>query len=351
MNNYEHHLVDENITIKDALISLNLLRDENLTLFVISNNYKMVGTLTDGDIRRALLVGATIESKVNKFMFKNFLYLEEANVDLHIFKIARQKGINLLPLLDKSKNIKKIYDLKKIKSILPVDAILMAGGKGQRLMPLTLETPKPMLPLGEKPIIEHNIDRLISFGVENIYISVNYLAEKIEKHFGDGSSKGVTIRYIHEDKPLGTIGAIRNVEKYDNNTLLVMNSDLFTNINLETFFEDHILNNAAITVASIPYTVNIPYAIFKTEGQKILSFKEKPNNTHYANAGIYLMDKKVLSEIPENTFFNTTDLMNAILNNHEKIIHSPIYGYWIDIGQHEDYNKAKDIVKHLKDEQ
>lgn len=223
----------------------------------------------------------------------------------------------------------------------------MAGGLGKRLLPLTANTPKPMLPLGDKPIIEHNIDNLISYGVENIYISVSYLSEQIIDYFGNGQKKGVSINYIFEDKPLGTIGAVRNFDNYQNDHILVMNSDLFTNINFEKFFIEHTLENADITVATIPYEVAIPYAILEHDKNNVLAFKEKPHNTYFANAGIYLIKKEVLNYIPKNEFFNMTDLMQTILDKKQKLIHFPIYGYWIDIGQHADYQKAQEIVKHF----
>ncbi len=345
--NENNHIISPQKTIKEALIRLNSITDQNLTLFVVNDNGQMVGTLTDGDIRRALIKNAKIDSLVSQFMQKDFHYLEKNNFNIKIFQKIRSLGIKLLPLLDDNKKIIKIYDLNKIKSVIPVDAIIMAGGKGQRLLPLTTETPKPMLPLGNKPIIEHNIDRLISFGIENIYISVNYLASKIINYFNDGSTKGIKIKYIREDKPLGTAGALRNINDYYHNNLLIMNSDLFTNINFEAFYIDHLTTMADMTIASIPYNVNIPYAIFETQGNKILSFKEKPQNTYYANAGVYLLKKELLSEIPKNEFYNITDLMEKLLKQRKKIVHSTIYGYWIDIGQHSDYERAKEIVKHL----
>jgi NDP-sugar pyrophosphorylase family protein len=216
------------------------------------------------------------------------------------------------------------------------------------LRPLTDKTPKPMLPLGGKPIIEHNIDRLISFGIENITISVRYLSEQIINYFGDGTSKGISIDYIEEDVPLGTIGCVAKIDQIDQDAIIVLNSDVFTNIDFEDFYLDFEKENADMAVASIPYSVDIPYAIMELRENNITSFKEKPKNTYYANAGIYLINKQSLKHIPRNSFFNATDLMDCILANHGKLIHRPITGYWIDIGKHDDYNKAKEIIRHLE---
>jgi NDP-sugar pyrophosphorylase family protein len=204
-----------------------------------------------------------------------------------------------------------------------------------------------MLPLGNKPIIEHNIDRLISFGIETITISVRYLSDQIINYFGDGIAKGISINYIEEDAPLGTIGCLAQIDKIDQQDILVLNSDVFTNIDFEDFYIAFENANADMAVASIPYSVDIPYAIMELNDICITSFEEKPKNTYYANAGIYLFKKECVDLIPKNTFFNATDLMNIIMSTNGKLIHSPITGYWIDIGKHDDYNKAKEIIRHL----
>jgi NDP-sugar pyrophosphorylase family protein len=268
---------------------------------------------------------------------------------INVSEIQRLKkeGIKVLPKLNDAGKIEKVYDLIRLTSVLPVHAVIMAGGRGERLRPLTDNTPKPMLLLGNKPIIEHNIDRLISFGIEKITISVRYLSEQIINYFKDGSSKGISIDYINENAPLGTIGCLSLIKNIEHDAVLILNSDLFTSINFEDFYLNFVNENADIAVASIPYSVDIPYAIMELNENRIISFQEKPKNTYYANAGIYLIKKERIDLIPKNTFFNTTDLMERIIANKGKLIHSPITGYWIDIGKHDDYNKAKEIIRHL----
>lgn len=345
MKNIQAHIIHQSASIIEALAQINKL-DPALTLFAVNDQNQLKGTLTDGDIRRGFLSGKTLDDTVDKFITKKFHFL---NNDIDVYKIRKLKsdGIMLLPELNDKMEIIKVYDLHKLHSVLPVDAVIMAGGRGKRLKPLTDNVPKPMLKIGNKPIIEYNIDRLISYGVEIIYISVNYLKEQIIDCFGDGSEKGVTIRYIEEDKPLGTVGALSLVEKFKHDVLLT-NSDLFTNIDYEDFYLAFHYQQADMAIASVPYTVNIPYAILEEEENIIKRIKEKPSNTHYANAGIYLLRKELINEIPKNIFSNMTDLIQVTIYNNKKIIHNPLIGYWIDIGKKEDLDKAKEIVKHLK---
>jgi dTDP-glucose pyrophosphorylase len=345
MKNFTQHIIQDNITILGALNFLNKLTD-TLTLFVIDNNKKLIGTLTDGDIRRGFVEGLKLDDNIKHFMSKSFYYINNG-VDPRKIKEIKKDEIELLPVLNEKNEIIKVYNLKRLKSVLPADAVIMAGGRGERLRPLTDNTPKPMLKLGEKPIIEYSIDRLIEFGIENIYITIHYLGNQIKEYFGDGSQKGIKIKYIEEDKPLGTIGVLSHINDFTNDTILLINSDLFTNIDYEDFFLAFQNESADMAVASIPYTVNIPYAILEKTGSRVYSFKEKPINTHYANAGIYLLKTVLINLIPQNTFFNSTNLMQKVMDANLKLIHNPIIGYWIDIGKHEDYMKAQEIIKHI----
>lgn len=346
MTNFQRHIINQSETILKAFELLNHV-PETLTLFAVNDAGIMVGTLTDGDVRRGFLAGKTLNSKVRDFIKTDFKALSKTMDPKEILSIKKQ-GIRLLPVLNDDGTIKKVIDLHRTKTILPVDAVIMAGGKGERLRPLTNNTPKPMLPLGDKPIIEHNIDRLIAYGIRNIYISVNYLAEQIIDYFGDGSSKGINIRYLHEEYFLGTIGSVSMVSEFANPYVLVMNSDLFTDIDFEDLYLNQVRNEADLSVASIPYTVNIPFGIMIRENGQVIGVKEKPSNTHYANAGVYLMKTELSKRIPKETYYNATDLIEDCIKSEGKVIDNPITGYWIDIGRHEEYKKAKEIVKHIK---
>lgn len=223
----------------------------------------------------------------------------------------------------------------------------MAGGKGERLRPLTEKTPKPLLEVGGKCIIDHNIDRLISYGVEHINVTVNYLAEQLEEHFA-APRNGVQVRTFREPKFLGTIGSIKFVDTFYNDTILVMNSDLFTNIDYEDFFLHFQQNDAEMSVAAVPYNISIELGILDLDGRNIKGLLEKPKYNYYANAGIYLIKKRALAEIPEDTFFHATHLVEKLIAQGKKVIRYPLNGTWIDIGTPQEYQKAKDLVKHLK---
>lgn len=341
------HIISKNKTLLEALTQINGLSSEPLVLFVVDDNNCMVGTLTDGDSRRALIAGASVYDKTEQIMHRKFNYLSLNDID-NVKKIKRQKELQmkLVPVLDDNMHIVDVIDLFKYKTRLPIDAVLMAGGKGERLRPLTDKTPKPLLPVGGKAIIDHNIDRLISYGVKHISVTVNYLHEQIETHYAE-EHNGVKINCYREPKFLGTIGSILFVEQFYNDTILVMNSDLFTNIDYEDFYIHFHENDADMSVAAVPYNISIPYGILDLEGRNIKGLLEKPQYNYYANAGIYLIKRRALNEIPKNQFFNATDLIEKLISENKKVIRYPLNGTWIDIGNPQEYQKANDLVKHI----
>lgn len=347
----ENLLIHKDKTILEALQQLNgilyISHISRLILFVVDDNQSILGSLTDGDIRRSLVNTADLNLKAGTICNKEFVfeYEKPGFLDLQTY---RKRDIKILPILDTDKKLLRIVDLDKTKAQLPLECMIMAGGRGKRLSPLTDTIPKPMLPLGEKPIIEHNIDRLISFGIQKIYISVKYLGDQIKEHFGDGSSKGISIEYIWEDKPLGTAGALSLVEKFDTDHVLLMNSDLFTDVDFEDLYLDLVNQNADMAVASTEYKIDVPYAVFETKEDAVVAFKEKPSYVYHSNAGIYILNKELIHKIPKNEFYDITDLMEKLVNDGGKLIHNPITGFWIDIGSPVDYKQAQEFIKHLK---
>lgn len=343
----KNHLINKNISLLDALGKINSLAPEPLVLFVFDDDKRMVGTLTDGDSRRALISGAAITDNIESIMQKNFNFLKVEDIrDVTEIKKQKELKMKLVPVLDNDNHIVDIINLEKFKTRLPIDAVLMAGGKGERLRPLTEKTPKPLLPVGGKAIIDHNVDRLISYGVQHISVTVNYLRGQIEEHYKEPRNE-VYIKTIPEPKFLGTIGSIKFVDTFFNDTILVMNSDLFTNIDYEDFFLHFLQNDAEMSVAAIPYNVSIPYGILDLEGRVIKGLLEKPKFNYYANGGIYLIKRRALDEIPNDTFFNATDLIEKLISEDKKVIRYPLNGTWIDIGNPQEYQKAQDLVKHL----
>ena len=341
------HLISQDITLLEALSCICALAPDPLVLFVVDNEKRMVGTLTDGDSRRALINGASVNDKVAKIMHRNFNYMKAEEIDdVKEIKRKKKKKMVLVPVLDKENHIVEIINLEKYITRLPIDAVLMAGGKGERLRPLTEKTPKPLLHVGGKAIIDHNIDRLISYGISHISVTVNYLKEQIEDHFAEPRGE-VKVNTVREPKYLGTIGSIRFVDTFYNDTILVMNSDLFTNIDYEDFYLHFKEHDAEMSVAAVPYNVSIPYGILDLNGRNIHGIIEKPQYTYYANAGIYLIKRRALEEIHADTFFNATDLVEKLISENKRVIRYPLNGTWIDIGTPQEYQKVQDLVKHL----
>ncbi|MDW3647064.1 MAG: nucleotidyltransferase family protein [Bacteroidia bacterium] len=348
MNSYKENTIITTQSMRDALERINEIPNGSLTLFITSEDGKMEGTLTDGDIRRALLKGFDLNAPVEQFMNKNFRYLKKCEFDLNDVESAKNGKVSLLPMLDKEKRISRIIDFSVKRSVLPIDAVIMAGGRGSRLQPLTDETPKPLLKVNDKPIIEYNTDQLSRYGIDNIYITVKYLGDQILRYFGDGSERGINFQYVKETQPLGTLGAISKIDAFENPYVLVMNSDLLTNIDYEDFFRSFMESDADLTIATTPYEVNVPYAVLESQNDRIVSFKEKPTYTYYSNAGIYLMKRSFTESIPKETFYNATDLIESLIQSGKKVTHYPILGYWLDIGKPEDFKKAQEDVTKIK---
>lgn len=343
----KNHIISKDKSLLEALSLINELYPDPLLLFVVDSDNGMVGTLTDGDSRRAIIAGVSVNDKIDKVMHRNFNYMRKEDIQ-NVQEIRRQKELRmkLVPVLDANRQIVDIINLEKYKTRLPVDAVLMAGGKGERLRPLTEKTPKPLLPVGNKAIIDHNVDRLINYGIRHISVTVNYLGEQIEEHYRE-LHNGIQVNTVREPKYLGTIGSIRFVPQFYNDTILLMNSDLFTNIDYEDFFMHFQQHDAEMSVAAIPYDVSIPYGILDLNGRNIKGLLEKPKYNYYANAGIYLIKRRALDEIPEDMFFNATDLIEKLIGEGKRVIRYPLNGTWIDIGNPQEYQKANDLVKHL----
>jgi len=346
MKDFSKYTIDKSATIHDVLVKLDKLSGDVLTLFVM-DGIQLIGTLTDGDIRRFLIKTGSLSASVESVMRKNFAFINPGEKNIQKIRDFRLRGIQLLPCLDETKSLLNVFNLNKKKSILPINAVLMAGGKGERLRPLTEKTPKPLLKLGEKAIIDYNVDRLIDYGVENIYVTTNYLAEQIEEHFV-GERQGIKVNCVREKEYLGTIASAKLIPDIKSDEILIMNSDLFTNIDFEDFYCHFLEKKADMSAAAIPYSINVPYGIFELEGRNIQGITEKPTYNYYANAGIYLIKKSLLDLIPDGKYFNATDFMDLLISQNKIVVRYPLVGYWIDIGKPADFQKAQDFVKHIR---
>ena len=345
MNQY---VIKENATLLEALHQLNLLSGKQMVLLVTNECDVMTGTLTDGDVRRALLGGVSLNAQVKEAMHRNFKAIKTKDVDVVMMRNCRINGVGILPHLNDDGTIKTVYDLTKTKAVLPLSAILMAGGKGERLRPLTLNTPKPLLEIGGKAIIDYNIEALASVGIDDITVTTRYLADQIHAHFST-TVAGVNVKCVTETLPLGTIGAASLVSRSEEGNTLVMNSDLLTTISFEEMYMRHIEEQADVTIAAIPYVVSVPYAILTTDGAQVKGIEEKPSYSYYANAGIYIFSNKLLNTVPSDSRTDATDLIEQAINNGLKVVYYPINGTWIDVGSPNDFKQAQDLMRHHND--
>jgi len=250
--------------------------------------------------------------------------------------------INHLPIVDASNKLVDLWlrrDLISEEDI-QLQAVVMAGGFGKRLHPLTHDTPKPMLPVGDKPIIEHIIDQLKSSGIHQVNVATHFMGEKIKKHLGDGKEFGVEIEYVAEDRPLGTAGALSLIQAPEM-PVLVINGDIMTKVDFRSMLNYHQEYQADLTVGAKLYDIVIPYGVLDCEGTKIKKIKEKPEHKFLVNAGIYLLSPNVYKHIPKEEHFDMTDLIEKLISKNYRVISFPIMEYWIDIGQHTDYDKAQ----------
>jgi dTDP-glucose pyrophosphorylase len=347
MRIFTDHLIQSGSKIKDALLQLNELAQDAI-LFVINTDDQLMGALTDGDIRRGLIRGVTIENSIDEIIQPDPRFITKGENDLEKIIEYREENYRIIPVVDEKHKVVNVINFRKLKSYLPVDAVIMAGGRGQRLAPLTDTIPKPLLKVGDKSIMEHNLNRLTLFGIDDYWVTVKYLGEQIENYFGEGTEKNIKIQYIWENEPMGTIGAVSKIKNFEHDYILITNSDLLTNLDYEHFFQDFLKHDADLAVLTIPYNVSVPYAVLETKDGRVKSFKEKPTYTYYSNGGIYLLKKELISLIPENTFYNATDLMEEVIKRNLKVISYPLSGYWLDIGKHDDFEKAQSDILNIK---
>ena len=325
---------------------------KGIALVVDSNNH-LLGTISDGDVRRAILGGISLQTPVGKVLENKadspYPVPITAPVDTErsiLLSMMQQRSIRQLPLLDGNGRVVEMVTLEELlpRDVLPLQAVIMAGGKGARLRPLTEEIPKPMLPLGDRPIMEHIIEQLQQSGIRRVNVTTNYLSEKIMEHFGDGDSLGVEINYLAEDEPLGTAGALGLLQR-PTEPLLVINGDILTRLDFRSMLSFHRRHSADMTVAVRQYDLQVPYGVMQCDGPYIRQVHEKPQYNFLVNAGIYLLEPSVYQLIPSGEHFDMTDLIERLLAEGQEVVSFPVVEYWLDIGQHEDYLRAQQDIE------
>ena len=334
-------LVKKEFTIKDCMSKIE--SNKKGLVIVVDKDKKLLGSLSDGDIRRAILGGVSTDDTIENCFNNTPLFLSKNYGGSEAEDLFQKMKLNVIPDLDENGRIFKllnwsigINDYSEIGNFV----VLMVGGLGSRLAPLTDDTPKPLLKVGDKPILETIFDRLKLFGFKNIILCTGYRHDDIRDFCGDGSRFGLNINYFKEEKRLGTIGAIKKLERLLNEPFLVMNGDLLTLLNYRHILNYHKENHSHLTIGSTAYQMKVPYGVLEMDGIHIREVNEKPVYTFRVSGGIYVLDPRLLSYIPEDEYFDITDLMAKALSNNNILAAFPIEEYWMDIGQHQDYKKA-----------
>ncbi len=314
---------------------------------VVDDDFRLMGVITDGDIRRGLLRGLTFESDVHQIMSQTFISVTPDLGRAEVLDIMMARKVRQVPVLDTNKELLGIHFMEELlgTAVKPNIAVIMAGGKGIRLRPLTEHCPKPMIKVAGRPILERIVLHLVGFGIYKIYISVNYLSHMIEDYFGDGSTFGCSIRYVREAKPLGTGGALSLLPEIPDFPFIVLNGDLVTQVDIASLLQFHDKQNVEATIGVRPHVEEIPFGVINESNNRLSKIEEKPSMFHLVNAGVYVFNPSVLKIIPENEDFPITQLFDLLLEKESEVGVYLIEEEWIDVGRHEELDRARGIAK------
>jgi len=327
-------------TIEKAIRVLN--SEPYKIILVVNSKDVLLGTLTDGDIRRAIINHKKMSNCISDIMSKNPITTTAEEPSKSIISMMKKYDVMHIPVIDENGvvvELETLQDMLNKKNPNPV--LLMAGGAGKRLHPLTNNTPKPLLEIGGKAILETILERFITQGFYNFFISAYYLSDQIQDYFGDGSKWGVNINYIIEDKPLGTAGVLGLLpNKLKDFPLIMMNGDLLTDINFEHLLNFHNKQGGIATVCVKEYEFQVPYGVIEAEDNIIKDIIEKPTHKFFVNAGIYAFDEKFIKDVVENSYIDMPDLIKRRINLKERINLFPMHENWLDIGSMDEYEQA-----------
>jgi dTDP-glucose pyrophosphorylase len=345
-------LVKADTSIRDTMAVID--RCTKGIALIVDDQRHLLATVTDGDIRRAVLAGIDLDQPVTRSKALPSSVKPASPVtaalgtpDDELISLMQLGGVRQIPLLDEDHRVCDLAVLHKLlkQSELPVTGVIMAGGYGKRLMPLTESVPKPMLPVNGRPLLERILNRLRQAGIQSVNVTTHYLSDSIVQHFKDGSEYGVQLNYIQESEPLGTAGALaRMPEGID--PLLVMNGDILTGIDVRALLDFHTEHKADLTVGVRQYDIQVPFGVVETDGVQVTRITEKPVLRQFINAGIYLVNRHLCRLVPPNQHFDMPDLISATIRTGGSVISFPIREYWIDIGRMDQYERAhEDVAK------
>ena len=337
-----------NSTIRQAIACID--RNETGIVLITDEERRLLGTISDGDVRRAVLADDSLDTPVSELLARKVSspYPEPVTAPVGteraaLLQLMQERVVRQVPLLDEDGHVVGLVTWDELlpDQVLPLQAVIMAGGFGTRLRPLTEDLPKPMLPVGDRPLMELIVEQLRQAGIRRVNIATHYMADSIIEHFGDGRDFGVELNYVTEDRPLGTAGALGLME-VPNEPLLVINGDILTRVDFRAMLDYHREHGADLTVGVRQYGLRIPYGVMECDGPRVRRVREKPLLNFLANAGIYLLEPSVHRYIPHGQRFDMTDLIQRLIEERRPVVSFPIVEYWLDIGQPVDYEKAQE---------
>jgi len=336
-------------TVREALEAIT--KNRRQAVLVVDAAGLLVGLVTDGDARRGMLRGVAMDSLVTEVMNLHPVVGTTGLGRDEALALMQRRSIRHLPLLDAERRVADVLFLDELlrPTSLPNAVVIMAGGAGRRLAPLTETTPKPLLKVGGKPLLEIMVERLRATGFRDVFMTLHYKKQMIADHFGDGERHGVKIHYHYEDAPRGTAGALRDLLGYLNRPFLLLNADILTKCDFRSMFDFHSEHQAIMTVGTVPYTVDLPYGILEVDGARLAAVTEKPRLDYMINSGIYVMSPIAIElAIPVNATVDVPDVIDRLIKLRRQVVAFPIREYWLDVGRHDDFHKAdRDVAEGL----
>lgn len=347
----EAYCIAPQASIRDAIDRID--KGAKGIVLVVDDRRRLLGTITDGDIRRAILARTQLDEPLGRLLEQKAATADRRPVTGYVgmtrdemTSLLNLHTIHQLPILDDDG---RVVDLVTLETLLPdyappLEAVIMAGGFGTRLQPLTNDTPKPMLPVGGRPLLEVAVSQLQRAGIRRVNVTTHYLPDKIVDHFGDGARFGVELKYVNEASPLGTAGALQLLESWPS-TIIVMNGDILTDINIQSMLRYHREHEALFTVAVRQFEFRVPYGVVEGHGGLVRAIVEKPELSFFVNAGIYMIEPEVRRYIRDGERLDMPDLVRALIDDGRTVANFPIREYWLDIGRHTDYEQAQQDIQ------